>query len=319
MSAPAIEIQNLRKEFRVGFFRRKVQAVKNVSLKVQPGEIFGFLGPNGAGKTTTIKSMMGLIFPSEGDVKIFGVPAHELDAKERIGFLPQAPTFYEYLSGREFLDFYGRLFEIPRDERDKRVNELLEMVGLTHAADTMIRKYSGGMIQRIGLAQALINNPDLIILDEPMAGLDPIGRKDVRDIIFRLRSEGKTVFFSSHILQDVEMICDRVAIMTHGVLRKVGPLRELLEEMGEQHFELTVRNADNALKDQLTGLGTLVRDQDSLLTISLVQAKREQALELVKNAGNELLSLIPVKGTLEDIFVQQVNEEETENTTSEQA
>ncbi|HEX9101594.1 MAG TPA: ABC transporter ATP-binding protein, partial [Polyangia bacterium] len=195
-----VEAEHLQKTFALGFFRKRVRAVDDVSFTVEKNEIFGFLGPNGAGKTTTLKMLMGLIFPTRGQARIFGRPITERAVKQRLGFLPENPYFYDYLSGAELLDLMGHLFGLPRAERRRRARTLLERVGLGRAGDLALRKYSKGMLQRLGIAQALINDPALVVLDEPMTGLDPIGRKEIRDLIVSLKSEGKTVFFSTHIL-----------------------------------------------------------------------------------------------------------------------
>lgn len=240
-----IETEGLSKEFRVGFAMKRVLALDDLNLKVEEGEIFGYIGPNGAGKTTTLKIMMGLIYPTSGNVQIFGRDIKNINIKMDIGFLPEAPYFYDYLTTGEFLDFYGQLFGLGKKERRRRIEELLDMVDLRWVKDTQLRKFSRGMLQRIGIAQALINDPRLVILDEPMSGLDPVGRTKIRDVILRLKDEGKTVFFSSHILSDVEMICDRVGILVNGRLKEVGKLEELLGERGslEDLFMEEVRSA----------------------------------------------------------------------------
>ena len=208
-----LRVEDLAKTFRIGFLRKRVEAVRGISFTVRRGEIFGFLGPNGAGKTTTLKMLMGLIFPTRGQAHVLGLPVPNRGAKRRLGYLPETPYFYEYLTPEEFLDFAGALSDVPGAERRRRANGLIARVGLEHARGRPLRKFSKGMLQRIGIAQALMGDPELVILDEPMTGLDPIGRKEMRDLILELRSEGKTVFFSTHILPDVEMTCDRVAIV----------------------------------------------------------------------------------------------------------
>lgn len=225
-----ITTEGLTKEFRVGFRMKRVLALDNLNLKVEEGEIFGYIGPNGAGKTTTLKIMMGLIYPTSGNVQIFGRDIKDINIKMDIGFLPEAPYFYDYLTAREFLDFYSQLFGLGKKERERRIEELLDMVDLRLVKDTQLRKFSRGMLQRIGIAQALINDPKLVVLDEPMSALDPVGRTKIRDVILRLKDEGKTVFFSSHILSDVEMICDRVGLLVNGKLKEIGKLEELLGE-----------------------------------------------------------------------------------------
>jgi ABC-2 type transport system ATP-binding protein len=218
---------------------RQVDALKNLTLAVEQGEIFGLLGPNGAGKTTTIKILMGIHFATRGQARLFGRPLGDLEVKRRIGFLPENPYFYDYLKGWEFLEFYGRLYDMPHRLLRARIEELLDLVGLSHAANLPLKGYSKGMNQRIGLAQALLNDPRLVILDEPQSGLDPLGRKEVRDIILRLRKEGRTVLFSSHILSDAEMICDRVGILFKGKLINCGSMSELLSTRVLQ-YELAV-------------------------------------------------------------------------------
>lgn len=303
---PVIEIKKLNKVFHVGFFRRRVHVVKDLSLVIQPGEIFGFLGPNGAGKTTTLKMLMGLIYPTSGEVKLFGQASSDLRAKARIGFLPEHPYFYEYLTGFEFLDFYGRLFGLSGSIRTVRVERLLELVGLTHAQEIPLRKYSKGMIQRVGIAQALINDPDLIVLDEPMSGLDPMGRKDVRDIIFKLKENGKTVFFSSHILQDVEMVSDRVAILNKGQLQKVGSLRDLLAQNLSHELEFSVSGMSPDARESLRKLETRVIVKGDPLTIAVKEEDLNKAIKIALKHSLTIESIVPFKGTLEDLFLQQV-------------
>ncbi len=225
---PAILVEGLCKTFRPPFRLKKVRAVRSVSFTVNPGEVFGFLGPNGAGKTTTIKVLTGLIRPTAGRATVLGGPPTSIQVKARVGFLPEQPYFYDYLKPTELLDIFGRLFGMDRSTRRRRIHELLEAVGLAHAKDRTLRKFSKGMLQRVGLAQALLNDPELLILDEPMSGLDPIGRKEVADLIASLKARGKTIFFSSHILADIERLCDRVVILDRGEIKAEGRLDDLL-------------------------------------------------------------------------------------------
>jgi ABC-2 type transport system ATP-binding protein len=227
---PAISTEKLGKIYRVGFFMRRVEGLRDLDLTVQPGEAFGFIGPNGAGKTTTIKILMGLHSATSGSAQIFGTDVRDSAARKRVGFLPERPYFYEHLTAREVLHFYGQLFEMERGLRTERVELLLERVALSRFADVTLAKYSKGMLQRVGLCQALLHDPDLIVLDEPMSGLDPVGRALVRDLILEQREAGKTVFFSSHILSDVEAICDRVAILVDGQLRESGVLKDVVAD-----------------------------------------------------------------------------------------
>ncbi|MFW6160975.1 MAG: ABC transporter ATP-binding protein, partial [Acidobacteriota bacterium] len=225
-----LEVTELHKSFKTGFIPRENKILKGITFSVEKGEIFGYLGPNGAGKTTTLKCILGLLFPAQGEIKLFNLPHLSLKAKAKIGFLPENPYFYDYLTATEFLRFYGQLFGLNKNTREKKIAHLLKLVGLDQVENLQLRKFSRGMLQRIGLAQALINDPSLIFLDEPLGGLDPIGRKEIRDIILRLKEEGKTVFLCSHILQDIEMICDRVAIIIQGSLINQGKLQDLISE-----------------------------------------------------------------------------------------
>jgi ABC-2 type transport system ATP-binding protein len=288
MSDVVVKADKLAKTFRLGFLRKKVRAVEEVSFDVRRNEIFGFLGPNGAGKTTTIKMLTGLIFPSGGSATIFGEKVPTIAAKRRTGFLPENPYFYDYLSGEELLDLMGRLFGLSRAERRRRAGVLLERVGLGRAGDRALRKYSKGMLQRLGIAQALVNDPELVILDEPMSGLDPIGRKEIRDLIRDLRTEGKTVLFSTHILSDVELICDRVAIVVGGKLRDCGPLDQLLSPR-LLHTEVVFEK--DGTKEPLR-LGPEV-DVDAAIREALA-------------AGKHVVSVTPRRESLEDLFVREV-------------
>jgi ABC-2 type transport system ATP-binding protein len=289
MTQAVVEAEHLAKTFAFGFFRKKVRAVADVSFTVEKNEIFGFLGPNGAGKTTTLKMLMGLIFPSSGQARLFGRPVGDRQAKHRLGFLPENPYFYDYLSGEELLDLMGRLFGLDRRQRRRRAVELLDRVGLGRAQGRALRKYSKGMLQRLGIAQALINDPELVVLDEPMSGLDPIGRKEIRDLIVELKREGKTVLFSTHILSDVELICDRVAMVVGGRMRDVGPLQQLLSPR-LLHTELVLAHGD------ATEALRLPPDAD-------VDAAVREALA----AGKHVLSLTPRTESLEDYFVREVD------------
>jgi len=302
-----IKTEGLGMEFRVGFLRKKVTALKGLTLEVKKGEVFGFLGPNGAGKTTTLKILMGLIYPTSGKAWIMGRDIRDVDVKKGLGFLPEQPYFYEYLTAREFMDFYGRLFGIRKGERAARAAELLEMVGLSHAVDLQLRKFSKGMQQRIGIAQALINDPELIILDEPMSGLDPIGRKEVRDIMMGLKEKGKTIFFSTHILPDVEVICDRVGILVKGELRATGTVGEMLGSMEARMVEMTMEGLG---PDDVKAVGALssnmvTRGRDVVAFFDDPD-KARKAREIVFSKGGDIVSLIPHRGSLEDIFVEEV-------------
>lgn len=247
-SDSVIEIRNLTKIYLDFWGRKKVRAVNSLSLDVKKGEIFGLLGPNGSGKTTTIKMLLGLLFPTEGDLTVLGRPAHDVAKNERLGYLPEESYLYRFLNADETLEFYGRLFNMPASVRKQRRDELINMVGLQHARKRQLKEYSKGMTRRIGLAQALINDPELILLDEPTSGLDPLGTRDMKELILKLKAEGKTVVMSSHLLADVQDVCDRIAILYQGELKVLGTVKELLEAKEETQI-LTSRLSDAAIKD----------------------------------------------------------------------
>ncbi|MBI3805006.1 MAG: ABC transporter ATP-binding protein [Nitrospirae bacterium] len=304
--ALAIQTQHLTKSFRTGFWLKETLSLSDLNLEVEEGRIFGFLGHNGAGKTTTIKLLIGVLYPTSGDALIFGKSISEIAVKREIGFLPESPYFYDYLTGFEFLDFCGQLFGMGQKERSRRITALFELVHLQGAEKEQLRKYSKGMLQRIGLAQALINDPKLVILDEPMSGLDPIGRKDVRDIIVRLREEGKTVFFSTHVLSDAEMICDEVGIIIKGRLRNKGKLEEMLNpKLRSIEVCLTglSREKETSLKafsERLT-----IRGQELYLTLDN-QETLAKLIHWTEQQGGEIVSIVPRKESLEDIFMEEM-------------
>jgi len=299
----AIRIRDLRKNFRLGFIPKTRPVLKGITFSVREGEIFGYLGPNGAGKTTTIKCLLDLIRPDAGTVDIFGRSSLSPRSRETLGFLPENPYFYDYLTAREFLAFTADLFGLARRDKAERIARLLKLVGLERAADLPLRKYSRGMLQRAGLAQALINDPKLVILDEPLGGMDPLGRKEIRDIIVRFKDEGKTVFFTSHILQDIEMICDRVAIIVGGRIVREGALRDLVSEK-VLFTEVTV----SGIAAEVFGdLGESLSVQgDRILLKVFGEAKVDEVLDLVRDRRGRLVSLSPRTETLEDIFVETV-------------
>ena len=311
-SEPIIKIDHLSKVFRVGFWGRRVTAVDDLSLEVQRGNIYGFLGPNGAGKTTSIKMLMGLIYPSRGTASLFGCPIGDQAAKAKVGFLPESPYFYDYLTSREFLRFYGHLFGLLGGELDKRIDELLEIVGMTHARDLQLRKFSKGMLQRVGIAQALINDPELVILDEPMSGLDPIGRKEVRDLILRLKESGKTVMFSSHILHDAELLCDRVAMIMKGRLVACGLVSDLVGQNATQSVEMVVEKLSPESIEHLRPFAekTLMQGAQTLIVLK-DQHHVRQALDIIRAAKGDLVSLTPHRSSLEDLFIRKATGIET--------
>jgi ABC-2 type transport system ATP-binding protein len=299
-----LEVEGLRKVFHIGFFRKRVEAVKGTSFKVKRGEIFGLLGPNGAGKTTTIKAILRLIFPTEGEIRIFGRSADDREAAKRVGYMPENPYVYQYLKPLEFLDLCGRLVGIPKTDRRARSEEMIDKVGLRHAMDRPIGKFSKGMMQRIGLAQALLHDPELLVLDEPMSGLDPIGRKEVRDLLLEQRERGKTLLFTSHILSDVELLCDRVVIMQEGEITSEGQVHDLLETAGRQ-VEIRLSSASQALKDSLSSRGTILDGGAGHLTLRVEGQKAvDEVIRISNAAGARLDAMIPERQTLEKLFLK---------------
>jgi ABC-2 type transport system ATP-binding protein len=305
---PALAVHELTKDFAVGFWRKRpYRALDRLTLAVEPGEVFGFLGPNGAGKTTTLKLLMQLVYPTSGNAEILGRPLGDLGAKQRIGFLPENPYFYDYLTAEELLHYFASLFGIRGAERRTRVNRLLDEVGIGAERRLQLRKFSKGMLQRIGLAQALVNEPELVILDEPMSGLDPLGRRDVRSLILRLRDRGCTVFFSSHVLSDAEALCNRVAILAKGRLITTGRLTDMLA-FRARGWELVVAGADDAMVARLgSRIVRAIKIGEGRYTLELpLEPPPERLLADLTAAGAHLASLNPIRETLEDLFVDAV-------------
>jgi len=306
-----LKVVNLHKRFNTGLKLTEVHAVKGVSIEVQPGEIFGYLGPNGAGKTTTMKMVMGLIQPTEGSIYLYDALATNPSVRQNIGYLPEHPYFYDYLTAVELLDFYGRLFGLTGKQCAKRADELLDLVGLNHAKNRRLRSYSKGMLQRTGIAQAMINDPNFLILDEPLGGLDPIGRKEVRDIILSLQERGKTIFFSSHILHDIETICDRVAIIQKGEVESVGPLEELLSGTDAVSDVVVALGAEaqdtdtTDLCDQLKAKNIDVTVTGSLLNMPVSDEQLSDIIGVCLAAGARIKQVSPRKETLEEFFMRE--------------
>ncbi len=300
----AIVVEGLTKVFRPGWpGLPSFSALAGLSLSVNQGEIYGFLGPNGSGKTTTLKILMGLMRATGGRAEVLGKPAGDVQVRRRIGFLPESPYFYDYLTAEEFLAFYGHLAALDRGELGRRVNHLLELVGLTDARTRQLRKFSKGMLQRIGLAQALIHDPELVVLDEPMSGLDPLGRKQVRDLILGLRDQGKTVFFSTHILPDVEMICDRVGIIVKGKLVAAGRVEELVSSGHTESVEIVWEGVNPQAIPEVTKIAARVLQRGRRCLVVLPGPEQvEQALAALRSHGGALISVTPQKRTLEDLF-----------------
>jgi ABC-2 type transport system ATP-binding protein len=305
-----IQTEQLSKIFRVGFWGRKVTAVDRLNLDVRRGEVFGFLGPNGAGKTTTLKILMGLIYPSSGSARILNRPIGDVAVKHQIGFLPESPYFYDYLTGEEFLRFYGQLFGLYGTALGNRINYLLNLVGLPHVRTLQLRKFSKGMLQRIGIAQALINDPHLVVLDEPMSGLDPVGRKEVRDLILRLKEEGKTIFFSSHILHDAELLCDRVSILVKGRIVAMGSVKDLVGHASASSIEVVVEGlGQEGLAHVQPMVERIAAQGGRALFVLKGQEQLNGVLDVIRAAKATLISVTPHQSSLEDLFMKEVHEQ----------
>jgi ABC-2 type transport system ATP-binding protein len=302
---PIIEINNLTKDYEVGFWRkRKVRALDGLSLTVEPHQIFGFLGANGAGKTTTLKLLMRLIFPTGGSARILGRDISDVAMHARIGYLPESPYFYDYLTAREFLTYSGELFGLDKSTRAARAEQLLTRVNLDRKSwDRQLRKFSKGMLQRVGLAQALVNDPEIVFLDEPMSGLDPVGRREVRDLIAALRGEGKTVFMCSHILSDIEVLCDNVAILKGGRVAQSGSLDELRAQETSAIEILAVGPDAGALQQILTN-GAPVTSTPSGVRVEVGDERNvDEVLAALRKLDGKLISVQPVRQSLEDLFI----------------
>lgn len=300
----AIVIEKLTKTYASGWLGRSpFVALSGLSLTVERGEIFGFLGPNGAGKTTTLKILLGLVRATSGTAMLLGKPAGDVETRRKVGFLPESPYFYDYLTAEEFLGFYGQLAGLTRTEIAPRISALLELVGLVDARSRQLRKFSKGMLQRIGLAQALIHDPELVILDEPMTGLDPVGRKQVRDLILSLRDRGKTVFFSTHILPDVEMICDRVGVVMKGCLLASGRVEDLLRQGHTQSVEIVCQDFKAEDSATVRSYATRILQQGRQCLVVLPNADLvDRLVTEIRQRGGRLLSVTPHKASLEDLF-----------------
>ena len=301
----AIEILNLQKSYASGFWRkRRKTALHPLNLSIHEGEIFGYLGPNGAGKTTTLRLLMGIIFPTGGSARILGHDMQDPRVKAQIGFLPEQPYFYDYLTAAELLHYYAQLSGVAAGERSVRVKAMLKRVGLAEAADVQLRKFSKGMLQRVGIAQAILHDPRVIFLDEPMSGLDPIGRREVRDLIQGLKDEGKTVFFSTHILSDAEDLCDRVAVLHQGALRGAGTIQELTAGTGgrvEIHWQ------GPGAESAVAALGGECRVSGDTHRAVVPEDKLDAALDALRRARVRILSVNPVRIGLEEYFMRQMS------------
>jgi ABC-2 type transport system ATP-binding protein len=300
----AIEILGLEKTYMVGFWRKRPKrALHPLQLKVEEGEIFGFLGPNGAGKTTTLKLLMGLVFPTSGSARILGREWTDPDIKAQIGFLPEQPYFYDYLTAHELLNYYGQLSGVPAKNRKQRIEEVLQRVGLTDVKGVQLRKFSKGMLQRAGIAQAILHDPKVVFLDEPMSGLDPMGRREVRDLMEQLKREGKTVFFSTHILSDAEALCDRVAIIYKGELRGVGAVADLTSSV-QGRIEIVWQGTQ--VPASIKALGAECHVTADTVRAVISETRQDAAIDALRRERLRLISLTPVRTSLEEYFVEKM-------------
>ncbi|MGA3327024.1 MAG: ABC transporter ATP-binding protein [Terriglobia bacterium] len=308
---PAIEIKGLTKDYRVGFWKTGIKrALNSLNLIVESGEVFGLLGPNGAGKTTTLKILLRLVFPTSGTARILGKELNDTTLHQHVGYLPEHPYFYDHLSPEELLYYTGRLFGLGKEDLRRRVDQLLERVGLTESRHVALRRFSKGMVQRAGIAQALINDPEVVFLDEPMSGLDPLGRREVRELVLQLREEKKTVFFSTHILSDAETLCDRVAILNRGQLQGCGELRQILS-LGASTTELILETPPSGILEELRPLVvSMVRTGDRVRLQIREEDNIEKALAVALRGKAKVISMNPVKMSLEDYFLSQVSSAE---------
>src|ERR1700758_1769360 len=298
----AIEILGLEKTYRVGFWaKRTKRALHPLHLAVQQGEIFGFLGPNGAGKTTTLKLLMGLVFPTAGSARILDRDWTDPDIKAQIGFLPEHPYFYDYLTAHELLNYYAQLSGVPAKQRTQRIEQVLQHVGLTDVKGVQLRKFSKGMLQRAGIAQAILHDPKVIFLDEPMSGLDPVGRREVRDLMEQFKHEGKTVFFSTHILSDAEALCDRVAIIYKGQLRGVGAVAELTSTV-QGKVDLVWQGTQ--VPASIKALGADCHVSGDTVRAVIPESQQDAAIDALRRERLRLISLTPVRTSLEEYFVE---------------
>ncbi len=305
----AIEILGLEKIYTAGFWRKRPKrALRPLHLTVEQGEIFGFLGPNGAGKTTTLKMLMGLVFPTAGSARILGQQWTDPEVKAQIGFLPEQPYFYDYLTAHELLDYYGQLSGVPAKGRQQKIEGVLQRVGLTDIKGVQLRKFSKGMLQRAGIAQAILHNPKLVFFDEPMSGLDPLGRREVRDLMEQLKHEGTTVFFSTHILSDAEALCDRVAIIHQGELRGVGAVEDLTSSV-QGKVEVVCQGTQ--VPASITALGAECHVSGETLRAIISESQQDATIDALRREGIRLISITPLRTSLEAYFVEKLQHSQT--------
>jgi ABC-2 type transport system ATP-binding protein len=305
----AIEILGLEKNYMVGFWRKRPKtALCPLHLTVEEGEIFGFLGPNGAGKTTTLKLLMGLIFPTAGSARILGHDWTDPEIKAQIGFLPEQPYFYDYLTALELLEYYGQLSGVPAKDRKRRAEAVLHQVGLRDVQDVQLRKFSKGMLQRVGISQAILHDPRIVFFDEPMSGLDPMGRREVRDLMEQLKHAGKTVFFSTHILSDAEALCDRVAIIHRGELRGIGAVEDLTSSV-QGKVELIWQGTQ--IPASIKALGADCHVTGETVRAVLPENQQDASIDALRRERIRLIAITPVRTSLEDYFVEKLQRSET--------
>src|SRR6202142_349075 len=310
MSSPAIEILGLTKDYPVGFWRKRMRrSLDNLTLQVEEGEVFGFLGPNGAGKTTTLKLLMGLIFPTSGTARVLGRSIDDVAMRRDIGYLPEQPYFYDYLTARELLDYYARFSGLGAADRRARVEKNLERVGLAAVGKVQLRKFSKGMLQRVGIAQAILHDPQVVFLDEPMSGLDPVGRREVRDVILDLKKQGRTIFFSTHILSDAEMLCDRVAVLLEGKLRGVGSPGEIVS-MEVQGMEILFEVGKE--RTLPANIAARAKNIGNRYRIEVAEQELYAVLEQLRGCEGRILSVAPLRPSLEDYFFSLVGRQKSQ-------
>jgi len=306
MEQPVITMKNIRKSYRSGLRRTSKAAVADLSLEVEKGDIFGLLGPNGAGKTTTIKVLLGIVFPEGGEGSLLGKPLGDRSAHRRLGFLPEQPYFYGFLNAEKGLELYGKFFGLDGETIRRRTADLLELVGLQADSHLTLDKYSKGMLQRFGIAQALLNDPELVIMDEPSSGLDPVGQKEVHDVLLQLKSEGRTIFLSSHQLSEVESICDSVSIVNLGKAVKEGRLADLLSFEGLTR--ITLKGEDPSVLNALQPIARNVEQHDGNTILDVESEQIYRALETARGLGMELISAVPYRRSLEEFFLETIRE-----------
>ena len=303
-----LKVENLVKDFATGFLRKKVRVLNGVSFSVNKGEIFGFVGPNGAGKTTTFKVILGFVTLTSGNIELMAKPLGDVDVKKHIGYLPENPYFYDYLTGEELLRYMGELHGLNGNGLSARMDELLDKVNISHARRVQLRKYSKGMLQRVGVAQALINDPDFLILDEPMTGLDPIGQREIKDLILEEKKKGKTILLSSHMLSDVEALCDRVGVIMGGRVVKTGELGKLLEEI-HTDYEMLAQGVDERIMRSLSDLKLSIERRAGFIVLRFDEDIKARVFQVLTDSGADIVSLHPLRKSLEGLFVEEAKKD----------